>query len=58
MHLEHEAGLRDYTEALGPQTGFVLKVHPSNFHVTGLTSAANAATPTAEVNPVTWKLDR
>lgn len=31
--------LRDYTEALGPATGFVLKVHPSNFQVSGFTSA-------------------
>ncbi|MFI6063639.1 L-seryl-tRNA(Sec) selenium transferase [Micromonospora sp. NPDC051227] len=29
----------DYAAALGPQTGFVLKVHPSNFLVTGFTSA-------------------
>lgn len=40
----HEVGttnrttLRDYAEALGPQTGFVLKVHPSNFTVTGFTA--------------------
>ncbi|MEV7328064.1 L-seryl-tRNA(Sec) selenium transferase [Micromonospora sp. NPDC093244] len=31
--------LADYAAALGPQTGFVLKVHPSNFKVTGFTSA-------------------
>lgn len=30
--------LSDYTDALGPDTGFVLKVHPSNFRVTGFTS--------------------
>ena len=30
--------LRDYSEALGPRTGFVLKVHPSNFVVTGFTA--------------------
>lgn len=35
----NRTSLRDYTEAIGPQTGFVLKVHPSNFHVTGFTSA-------------------
>ncbi|MFD6680375.1 L-seryl-tRNA(Sec) selenium transferase [Micromonospora parva] len=29
----------DYAAVLGPQTGFVLKVHPSNFRVTGFTSA-------------------
>ncbi|MCG5451337.1 L-seryl-tRNA(Sec) selenium transferase [Micromonospora hortensis] len=31
--------LADYAAALGPQTGFVLKVHPSNFRVTGFTAA-------------------
>ncbi|MDH6464801.1 L-seryl-tRNA(Ser) seleniumtransferase [Micromonospora sp. A200] len=31
--------LADYAAALGPTTGFVLKVHPSNFLVTGFTSA-------------------
>ncbi|MEU5089932.1 L-seryl-tRNA(Sec) selenium transferase [Streptomyces sp. NPDC021356] len=30
----------DYAEAVGPRTGFVLKVHPSNFRVTGFTRAA------------------
>ncbi|MEV7793444.1 L-seryl-tRNA(Sec) selenium transferase [Streptomyces sp. NPDC087512] len=30
----------DYADALGPRTGFVLKVHPSNFRVTGFTRAA------------------
>ncbi|MFJ4207853.1 L-seryl-tRNA(Sec) selenium transferase [Paenarthrobacter sp. NPDC089675] len=31
--------LRDYENALGPDTGCVLKVHPSNFRVEGFTSA-------------------
>ncbi len=31
--------LRDYAEALGPQTGCILKVHPSNFAVSGFTAA-------------------
>jgi L-seryl-tRNA(Ser) seleniumtransferase len=35
--------LADYAGALGPATGFVLKVHPSNFVVTGFTSAAGVA---------------
>ncbi|GAA2196991.1 L-seryl-tRNA(Sec) selenium transferase [Sinomonas flava] len=31
--------LRDYADAVGPETGCVLKVHPSNFRVDGFTSA-------------------
>ncbi len=33
--------LADYAEALGPDTGCILKVHPSNFRVEGFTSAAS-----------------
>src|SRR6185369_10549860 len=29
----------DYRAALGPQTGFILKVHPSNFYQRGFVSA-------------------
>jgi L-seryl-tRNA(Ser) seleniumtransferase len=36
---------RDYADAIGPETAFVLKVHPSNFRVTGFTRAA----PTREL---------
>ena len=39
----NRTNLRDYAEAIGPDTGFVLKVHPSNFHVTGFTSAVEVA---------------
>ena len=35
--------LRDYADAIGPNTGFVLKVHPSNYHVTGFTKAVPIA---------------
>lgn len=34
---------RDYAAAIGPDTGFVLKVHPSNFRIEGFTSAAGVA---------------
>lgn len=34
----NRTSLRDYSSALGPDTGFVLKVHPSNFQVTGFTA--------------------
>ncbi len=33
----------DYERAIGPDTAFVLKVHPSNFTVTGFTSAVGPA---------------
>ncbi|MEU4217479.1 L-seryl-tRNA(Sec) selenium transferase [Actinoplanes sp. NPDC026623] len=33
----------DYAAALGPDTGLILKVHPSNFVVRGFTSAAGLA---------------
>ncbi|MCU1573758.1 MAG: hypothetical protein JWO93_1840 [Micrococcaceae bacterium] len=51
----HEVGttnrthLRDYASALGPATGCVLKVHPSNFRVDGFTSAVSLA----ELSPLT-----
>jgi L-seryl-tRNA(Ser) seleniumtransferase len=35
----NRTSLADYADAIGPETGFVLKVHPSNFQVTGFTSA-------------------
>jgi len=34
---------RDYAEAIGPQTGFILKVHPSNFVISGFTAAVGVA---------------
>ncbi|MGH3775119.1 MAG: L-seryl-tRNA(Sec) selenium transferase [Pseudonocardiaceae bacterium] len=33
----------DYAAVIGPQTGFVLKVHPSNFRITGFTSSVPVA---------------
>jgi L-seryl-tRNA(Ser) seleniumtransferase len=44
----NRTALADYTAAVGPQTGFVLKVHPSNFVVSGFT----AAVPVAELAPL------
>jgi L-seryl-tRNA(Ser) seleniumtransferase len=35
--------LADYADALGPRTGFVLKVHPSNYRIDGFTSSVGVA---------------
>ncbi|HET7398110.1 MAG TPA: L-seryl-tRNA(Sec) selenium transferase [Intrasporangium sp.] len=35
--------LRDYADAVGPDTGCVLKVHPSNFRVEGFTASVGLA---------------
>jgi len=35
--------LRDYADAIGPATGFILKVHPSNYVVSGFTSGVGIA---------------
>jgi L-seryl-tRNA(Ser) seleniumtransferase len=37
----NRTSLRDYADAVGPQTGCILKVHPSNFRVEGFTSAVD-----------------
>ncbi len=33
----------DYAAAIGPDTGFVLKVHPSNYRIEGFTASASVA---------------
>jgi L-seryl-tRNA(Ser) seleniumtransferase len=35
--------LDDYANAIGPDTAFVLKVHPSNFRISGFTSSVSVA---------------
>jgi L-seryl-tRNA(Ser) seleniumtransferase len=44
--------LRDYLDAIGPDTGFVLKVHPSNYSVRGFTSTVSVAELTGIDVPV------
>ncbi|MGP4099537.1 L-seryl-tRNA(Sec) selenium transferase [Nonomuraea sp. KM90] len=43
---------RDYADAVGDATGFVLKVHPSNFRVEGFTASASIADLSALPVPV------
>ena len=44
--------LADYRAAIGPDTGCVLKVHPSNFRLTGFTSSVSVADLTTLGPPV------
>jgi L-seryl-tRNA(Ser) seleniumtransferase len=39
----NRTALADYANACGPDTGFVLKVHPSNFRVEGFTAQVSVA---------------
>lgn len=39
----NRTSLADYAGAIGPETGCVLKVHPSNFRISGFTSAVSAS---------------
>jgi L-seryl-tRNA(Ser) seleniumtransferase len=39
----NRCALRDYAAAVGPRTGFILKVHPSNFVISGFTAAVGVA---------------
>ena len=42
----------DYAAAVGPQTAFVLKVHPSNYRIEGFTASASVAELSALSVPV------
>ncbi|HEY2505899.1 MAG TPA: L-seryl-tRNA(Sec) selenium transferase [Streptosporangiaceae bacterium] len=42
----------DYAAAIGPQTAFVLKVHPSNYRIEGFTASASVAELAALSVPV------
>jgi L-seryl-tRNA(Ser) seleniumtransferase len=39
----NRTSVRDYAAVIGPDTGFVLKIHPSNYRVTGFTAEATIA---------------
>ena len=44
--------MADYAAAVGPQTAFVLKVHPSNYRIEGFTASASVAELAALSVPV------
>ncbi|MEU8181105.1 L-seryl-tRNA(Sec) selenium transferase [Micromonospora sp. NPDC049047] len=44
--------LRDYADAVTPDTGFILKVHPSNFRIEGFTSSVGVAALAGLPTPV------
>ncbi|MEV7805265.1 L-seryl-tRNA(Sec) selenium transferase [Microbispora sp. NPDC088329] len=48
----NRTNLDDYRRVIGPETGFVLKVHPSNFRVEGFTGAVGVAELTGLGVPV------
>jgi len=48
----NRTAIGDYAAALGPRTAFILKVHPSNFVVSGFTSAVDVADLAALGPPV------
>ena len=52
MGTTNRTALADYAAAVGPDTGFILKVHPSNFVVRGFTSAVDVADLTGLGVPV------
>jgi len=39
----NRTALADYARAIGPDTAFILKVHPSNYRIEGFTAAAGVA---------------
>ena len=39
----NRTSVADYAAAVGPRTGFVLKVHPSNYRIDGFTASAGVA---------------
>jgi L-seryl-tRNA(Ser) seleniumtransferase len=39
----NRTSVADYADAIGGQTAFILKVHPSNYHIEGFTAAAAVA---------------
>ncbi|HEX6522777.1 MAG TPA: L-seryl-tRNA(Sec) selenium transferase [Streptosporangiaceae bacterium] len=46
----------DYAEAIGPDTGFVLKVHPSNYLISGFTASAGVASLASLGPPVVFDI--
>jgi L-seryl-tRNA(Ser) seleniumtransferase len=53
----NRTSVADYADAIGPGTGFVLKVHPSNYRIEGFTAAADVASVAQAVSvPVVFDI--
>jgi L-seryl-tRNA(Ser) seleniumtransferase len=52
----NRTSIRDYRDAVGPATAFVLKVHPSNFRVEGFTRGVGIAELAALPVPVVFDI--
>ncbi|GAA1028662.1 L-seryl-tRNA(Sec) selenium transferase [Virgisporangium ochraceum] len=52
----NRTSIRDYRDAVGPATAFVLKVHPSNFRVEGFTRGVGVAELAALPVPVVFDI--
>jgi len=46
----------DYADAIGPDTGFVLKVHPSNYLISGFTASVDVASLAGLGQPVVFDI--
>lgn len=52
----NRTSIQDYRDAVGPATAFILKVHPSNFRVSGFTCGVEVARLAALAVPVVFDI--
>jgi L-seryl-tRNA(Ser) seleniumtransferase len=52
----NRTSVNDFAAAIGPDTGFILKVHPSNYQITGFTASASVADLAALGVPVVFDI--
>jgi L-seryl-tRNA(Ser) seleniumtransferase len=52
----NRTSVADYADAIGPATGFLLKVHPSNYRIEGFTAAADVSSLAGLGPPVVFDI--